>query len=265
MACRPSGQLADFVEEQRAPIRDLELAQLALRGAGERAALVAEELGFEQRIGNGGAVDGDKRPVRARAQRVQRARKQFLAGAALAFEQHRRVGAGRALDLLRHVPHHGGFADDRRRAATLGELLLEQRVFRDQPPLRERPLDHQQQMVGIDRLGQEVERALLHRRDRILDAAERGHDNHRQFRIDVFRGLQDAEAVADREPKIGQDDRRCALLESLDGFSLIAGLDDLMALRLERVPQHRTERVFVLDEEDRGVRHVSVLKLRTQL
>ena len=85
-------QLADLVEKQRAAMRQLETARLARVGAGERALLVAEQLGLEQRLGNRGAVDGDERPVVARAERVQRAREQLLAGAALALEQHRRVG-----------------------------------------------------------------------------------------------------------------------------------------------------------------------------
>ena len=42
-------QLADLVEEQRAAVRHLELARLARDGAGERALLVAEQLGLEQR------------------------------------------------------------------------------------------------------------------------------------------------------------------------------------------------------------------------
>ena len=64
-------------------------------GAGERALLVAEQLALEQRRGNRGAVDGDERPVAARAQRVERAREQLLAGAALAAQQHRGVGRRR--------------------------------------------------------------------------------------------------------------------------------------------------------------------------
>ena len=42
-------QLADLVEEQRAAMRQLEPAGLARRRAGERALLVAEQLGLEQR------------------------------------------------------------------------------------------------------------------------------------------------------------------------------------------------------------------------
>ena len=57
-------------------------------------------------------------------ERVERAREQLLAGAALAFEQHGGVGGGRAVQLLQHLRSRGILADDARRAAPLGQLLL---------------------------------------------------------------------------------------------------------------------------------------------
>ena len=59
--------LADLVEEERALVRQLELAELLRVRVGERAALVAEELALEQRLGDGGAVERDERLARARA------------------------------------------------------------------------------------------------------------------------------------------------------------------------------------------------------
>ena len=57
-------------------------------GAGEGALLVAEQLGLEQLGGNGAAVDGDERPVAARAQIVDGAGGDFLAGAGLAEHEY---------------------------------------------------------------------------------------------------------------------------------------------------------------------------------
>ena len=199
LACSAERQVADLVEEERAAMRQLEAARLARGGAGERALLVAEQLRLEQRLGNRRAVDRDERSVGARAQRVQRAREQLLAGAALAFEEHGRVGRRRAMQLLRHLPQLRILADDARRAAPLGELLLQQEVLGQHPPLRDRALDHQQQVIGIDGLGEEVHRAFLHRRDRVLDAAVGGHHDDRQLGIELLGRAQDAEAVADRE------------------------------------------------------------------
>ena len=68
----------------------------------------------------------------------------------------------------------------------------------------------------------------------------------------VLGGLEHAEAVADRQAadRTARRPARC-LLQALDRFGLVARFDDVMALRLERVPQHRAQRVLVFDEEDR--------------
>ena len=71
-------QLAHLVEKERAFVRQLQAADLARDGAGERAFLVAEELAFEQSGGNGGAIQLDKGALAARAQAVNGARQQAL-------------------------------------------------------------------------------------------------------------------------------------------------------------------------------------------
>ena len=55
-------QLADLIEEDRSPVRQLEAADPPLGGPGERTLLVAEQLGGDQLARNRRAVDGDERP-----------------------------------------------------------------------------------------------------------------------------------------------------------------------------------------------------------
>ena len=64
--CAASGELADLVEEERAAVGLLEPALAPRRGAGERALLVAEELGVDQLRGNRAAVHPPERPVAER-------------------------------------------------------------------------------------------------------------------------------------------------------------------------------------------------------
>ena len=66
-------------------------------GAGEGAALDAEELRLEQSLGDRRAVDRDERPRAARRELVQRARRELLAGAALAGEENRRLRCRRGV------------------------------------------------------------------------------------------------------------------------------------------------------------------------
>jgi hypothetical protein len=74
---------ADLVEKQGAALRQLELSELPLMGAGERTPLVTEELGLDERLYDGGRIDGDERPLAPRPLAVDGPRDQFLACAAL--------------------------------------------------------------------------------------------------------------------------------------------------------------------------------------
>ena len=66
--------LADFVEEERAAVRELQLARLVAVRAGEAALHVAEQLRFEQRLGEAGAVHRDEgREARAERTWISRA------------------------------------------------------------------------------------------------------------------------------------------------------------------------------------------------
>ena len=212
---------------------------------------MAEELGFEQRLGNRRAVDGDKRRVGARAQRVQRAGEELLAGPALALEEHRRVRRRRPLQAREHFPQRQVVADQLRRAAPDRELLLEQQVLGHHPALFERARDEQGQVIGIDGLGEKIERAFFHRGDGILDAPVRRHDDHRDVGVELLRRAQHAEPIALGEPQVREHDGR-ALLEHPHGLGLIARLEHGMSLPLERVPEHRTQRVLVFDDQNLG-------------
>ena len=87
--------------------------------------------------------------------------------------------------------HGDGFqlgivSDDLRRAAPLSELLFQQDVLGGQPALHQRPLHHEQQNIGIDRLRKKVEGAFFHRRHRVLNTAVCGHDNHGQLGLEIL-------------------------------------------------------------------------------
>src|SRR6185295_12037534 len=81
------GGLGDLVQEERSVVRLREESPLLLHRAGERAALVAEELRFEERLGESAAVDRDELPVLAYGGVVDRPRDQLLARSALARQE----------------------------------------------------------------------------------------------------------------------------------------------------------------------------------
>ena len=59
------GDIAHFVDEQRAVVRQFKKADLLSRGACEGAFFMPEELVFEEMLGNRGRVYGDERPFAA--------------------------------------------------------------------------------------------------------------------------------------------------------------------------------------------------------
>ncbi len=102
--------VADLVEEQRAALGDLEAPLARGDGTGERALLVTEQLGLEQVGGNRAAVDRDERAVAARAELMNGARGDFLAGAGFAEQQNGGV-------VRRDLADEGGDAADGERVA----------------------------------------------------------------------------------------------------------------------------------------------------
>ena len=91
--------LADFVEEHRAVRRHFEQTGLVAIRAGETAADVTEEFGFEQRVRQTRAVEGDERRGGARASMMNQPRDDFLADACFACDQHLRIRASGAVDV----------------------------------------------------------------------------------------------------------------------------------------------------------------------
>ena len=83
-------------------LRLFDLARRRLDRAREGAALIAEQLGFQQVLGDRRAVDGDEFARPARAEVVDGAGEQFLAGAGRAEQHDGNVGARDALDSARN-------------------------------------------------------------------------------------------------------------------------------------------------------------------
>ncbi len=171
--------LADFVEKERAAIGQLEAALAPIGGARERALLVPEDLALEQRLGNRRAVDRDERKRRARTELVDRLRDQFLAGARLARDEHRRAGRRRLLDHLVDLPHLGAVADHRPERAVFAQLTPQRLHFAKRLLPLDNLVEQNLQALNVDRLGQVVVRAFLHRLDGRLDGALRRQEQGR--------------------------------------------------------------------------------------
>ena len=98
-------QILDLVQQQCAPLGQLELARLA---AGVGVLLMAQYLARHQFVGNGLAVDVDEWPPGSRPVVVDGAGQQVLAYPALATHQHRGQPARRRSRLAHDTAHCAG-------------------------------------------------------------------------------------------------------------------------------------------------------------
>ena len=141
-------------------------------------------------------------------------------------------------------------ADDPRSTAPLSQLLFEPDVLGKRPSLRNRTLHEQREAVGVNRLGEEVDRTSLHRRDGILNATIGRHNDHLQLRVEFPGSTKHLESVADRKREVSQDERRTRRAQVRDRPRLVGCVDHDMPLRLERLAE-RARRLSALDEKDR--------------
>src|SRR6202030_2489634 len=109
---RAQAHVADFIEEQRPAVGLLKFTDLVFRRAGKAALNVPEELGLDQFLRNGRAIDFHERALAAKARSVQRARNQLFARTALTVDQHAAVGRRRDGNLLAHRFHGNAVADN---------------------------------------------------------------------------------------------------------------------------------------------------------
>ena len=91
---QPQGHGAQLVQEQGATIRAFKAALANPGRASEGAGLVTEQLRFQQRIRQRGAVDLDERGFPARRQEVQALRRQLFTRASSSQDKYRTVDTG---------------------------------------------------------------------------------------------------------------------------------------------------------------------------
>ncbi len=117
--------VADLIQEQGAPVGQLEAPLALVGGAGEGALLVTEELGLQQGLGQGGTVELDEGAVPAAAQVVDGPGDDLLAGAGLAPQQDSGLARRGLVHIGEHLLHALAVADDVLQAVAPLEFLLQ--------------------------------------------------------------------------------------------------------------------------------------------
>ena len=255
---QPRAHRADLVEEERAFVRLLDPPLPVAHGARERAAHVAEELGFEQRFGNGRAVERDE-PVHApRAVVMDGARHHFLARTRFARHQHGARRRRHGFEQLKELGHHSALADQALEAIALVELCVQVRVLRFQAPLLERRVEHVEKLVDLERLGDEIPRAAFDGFDGVFHRSVSRDHNRDNLWIELDCRLHEGPAVEARQAKVGDDNVECEVRQTAQGFLARFGLLHVVAsigeLLGNGLPQGRL--VFNQEEMFYWVRHL---------
>ena len=218
--------------------------------ARECAADMTEELGLEEVLRNRRAVDADERAVRSRARPMDRARDDFLPGAAFTGDEHGRIVLGNARHQGQRLAHGAALGDQAALGGTGGQLRLEACHFFPQPFPLLRLAQRQDDFIGPKRLGQVVVGALFHGRDRGVLAAVCAHDNDEGVSTALAILAEERQAVHFRHPYVAQHQIERLRRRALERAAARLLRDD----RIPGVRQQQTEALpqtrFVIDNED---------------
>ena len=241
---RLEAHIADLVQEERAAVGELELAAAPRQRPRERALLVAEQLGLDQLLGDGGAVDLYEGALAARGLHVDGARHQLLAAAVLAVDQHAPGGGRGGRDLLAQRPDRRALADD---LGALLEARAQRRVLLLEPRVLEGAADRDQDLLERQRLLDEVVGAQTGGLHGGLDrAVARDHDHDRfgTRPLDLGEGLEPVHPV---HPDVEEGHVRELVGEESQRVGATADRGDAIAFVLEHVAQRRPDGRLVVD------------------
>ncbi len=183
------------------------------------------------------------------------ARDDLLAGAALALDQHRRVGRRDVLGELEHLEEALGLADrpGDRALVPPPDLLLELLVLHpDRAEFAGAPENRDQLVVG-ERLLDVVEGARIDCADGALQRGLSGHENDRCHRVLLARGRQDIEPGHLRHPDVGEDDVMGAGPDLLQPGLAALGGGHLEPLVPEQDPEGIEDPGLVVHHQHRGL------------
>ena len=188
--------VGDFVQEEGAAVGHFEAAHAVALGVGEGALDVAEQLAFEDALGQTAGIHGDERAGGAQGDGVQGLRDQSLAGAVFAGDEDVGVGGADTRDHVEHRAHGGRLGDQLRKALGAQRAVLRFQALSAAQGAAEFDLRLQngRQARVVPRLLDEIARAAAHGFDGEFDAAPRGHDDHGQRGVESLDAVEEFEA-----------------------------------------------------------------------
>jgi hypothetical protein len=171
------------------------------------------------------------------------------------------------VERVEHLAHPAAATDDvGELAAVRLQVLLEDAVLARQPRALDGVAQHAGHFVVLERLGDVVEGAALHRRQRRLDRREGGHHHDGQVLVHRPELAEHGQAVDARHHDVDDDGVERVGAGQLEPLHAVDGQADVVAFTLEQCLEHLAHHLLVVDDEDRspGSTHGSVSWERPQ-
>ena len=266
---RRRGHVTDLVEKEGAAVGVLEPSDPVAIRACKGALDVSEQFAFENPLADGRAVERHEALVPARGVVVERLGHEFLARAAFARDQDRRVRRGDLRQGVEDARHGRTVADDPLEPEPFVELLLERDVLADEGLLLGRLLDDRSQLLDVDRLLEIVIRTFAHGGDRGLNVAASGEKDHLDRGIELLDVLENFEAVDVGHDQIRDDDVDPAVIpDHADAFLAAGGDSAVAADSFEGLGRRLGVGLFVVNDQNaqltshRFLRWVAAIRCR---
>ena len=219
---------------------------------------MAEEFTLQQLRTQRRAVDNDEFRLGPSAEIVQRVGHQFLARAALALDEHRGPARRDLLDRFKDALHRLRVPQQPVQSVALRHLLLQRDILHLQRAAAQRTFDEQVQFLDVERLGDEMISAPLHRLHGHVHAAVGRHHNDDRFIRHRQRLADQSHAVIRAEPQVGHHDVHLLVLQNLQRLRAVGRYIDIEVV-LQRKPEAVAGVLFIINNEDGGLFHKSSL------
>ena len=230
---------------------------------------VAEQLAFDQGVGDGGAVDRHEGRLGAVGQLVDAPRHQLLAGAGFAADQHARGDGGDAVDGVENALHGRRFAEQPAGAREAPDLVGEAAVLMAEAGGLQGVAHDETQLVDLVRLRQVVGGAGFHRVDGGAQVRIGGDHDDRWERRGRGEGGEVAEgghAVHARHAEVEEHevDAVPRLGQHLDAGAAVAAFHEVVVGRAEGADGPPPRRGLVVADQNALSVHAGVSSTRTR-
>jgi hypothetical protein len=177
-------------------------------------------------------------------------RHELFADAALPRDQHRRLEVGDLRDSLEHGLHLARLGGELLEAGLLADLLLEGAVLAAERLALLRLLQGEEQLLGLEGLGDVVVGPRFDCFDRQVQASVGAHDDDGDLGALGFQGREQVEAAHLGHAHIGEHEVGSERLEQAQRLLAVGGGLDLVPVTAQEGAHDKAQVLFIVDYQD---------------